>query len=56
MDPRVGPITPQLAWRVAVLGGIAFVLFGVVFFRLWYLQVLTGQDYVVQASANRLRK
>ena len=35
------PITPQLAWRVAVLGGIAFVLFGIVFFRLWYLQVLT---------------
>ena len=56
IEDRVRPITPQLAWRVAVLGGIAFVLFGIVFFRLWYLQVLSGQDYVVQASENRLRK
>ena len=38
------PITPQLAWRVAVLGGIAFVLFGIVFFRLWFLQVLSGEQ------------
>ena len=53
---RVRPITPQLAWRVAVLGGIAFVLFGIVFFRLWYLQVLTGQDSRTVASQNRLRK
>jgi penicillin-binding protein 2 len=56
MDPRVSPITLQLAWRVAVLGAIAFVLFGIVFFRLWYLQVLSGQDYVVQARENRLRE
>ena len=56
IEDRVRPITPQLAWRVAVLGGIAFVLFGIVFFRLWYLQVLSGQDYVSQASENRLRK
>jgi penicillin-binding protein 2 len=56
IEDRVRPITPQLAWRVAVLGGIAFVLFGIVFFRLWYLQVLSGQDYVTQASENRVRK
>jgi len=31
----VPPITPQLAWRVAVLAAIAFVLFATVFFRLW---------------------
>ena len=48
VEERVRPITPQLAWRVAVLGGIAFVLFGIVFFRLWYLQVLTGQEAVAQ--------
>jgi penicillin-binding protein 2 len=35
-------ITPQLALRVAILGGIALVLFAVIFFRLWYLQVLSG--------------
>jgi len=47
IDDRRPPITPQLAVRVAVLGGFAFVLFAVIFFRLWFLQVLTGDDYVV---------
>src|SRR5215210_8107801 len=49
LEERRPAITPQLAVRVAVLGGVAFVLFGVVFFRLWFLQVLTGEDYVSQA-------
>src|SRR5918993_5712279 len=56
IDDRRPPITPQLAVRVAVLGGFAFVLFAVIFFRLWFLQVLTGDDYVVQARENRIRK
>ncbi len=56
IEERVRPITPQLAWRVAVLGGIAFVLFGIVFFRLWYLQVLTGDEAVGKARENRVRK
>ena len=55
IEERVRPITPQLAWRVAVLGGIAFALFAIVFFRLWFLQVLSGQDYVLQARENRVR-
>ena len=55
IEDRVRPITPQLAWRVAVLGGIAFALFAIVFFRLWFLQVLSGQDYVLQARENRVR-
>ena len=42
--------------RVALLGGFAFVLFAIVFFRLWFLQVLTGEDYVSQARDNRVRK
>ncbi len=53
-DPRV-PVAPQLALRVAILGGIAMVIFGVIFFRLWYLQVLTGEQYVHQADVNRVR-
>jgi penicillin-binding protein 2 len=53
---RVSPITPQLAWRVAVLGGFAFVLFGIVFFRLWFLQVLSGDELVAKARENRVRK
>jgi penicillin-binding protein 2 len=53
---RRPPITPQLALRVAVLGGIAFVLFAIVFFRLWYLQVLSGDQYLQQAQDNRVRE
>ncbi|MFI5009002.1 MAG: penicillin-binding protein 2 [Solirubrobacterales bacterium] len=53
-EPRT-PVSPQLALRVAVLGAIALVMFGAIFFRLWYLQVLTGDQYVQQANANRLR-
>ena len=56
IQERIRPITPQLAWRVAVLGGLAFVLFGIVFFRLWYLQVLTGEQAVSAARENRVRK
>ncbi len=44
-DPRI-PVSPQLALRVAIIGGVAMVLFGVIFFRLWYLQVLSGEQYV----------
>jgi penicillin-binding protein 2 len=55
VDERRPPITPQLAVRVAVLGGIAFALFAVIFFRLWFLQVLTGDDYVTAARANQSR-
>jgi penicillin-binding protein 2 len=53
-DPRV-PVSPQLALRVAIIGGVAMVMFGVIFFRLWYLQVLSGEQYVQQADANRAR-
>jgi penicillin-binding protein 2 len=56
LEERRPAITPQLALRVALLGGFAFILFGVVFFRLWFLQVLTGEDYVSQARENRVRK
>jgi penicillin-binding protein 2 len=49
-------MSPQLARRVAVLGGIAFVLFAALFFRLWFLQVLSGETYVSQAAENRVRK
>jgi penicillin-binding protein 2 len=54
-DDRRPPITPQLAVRVAMMGGVALILFGIVFFRLWYLQILSGDQYVQQASANRVR-
>ena len=50
------PLTPQLALRVAMLGVLAFALFAIVFFRLWYLQVLSGDQYLRQALDNRVRK
>ncbi|MFP5361255.1 MAG: penicillin-binding transpeptidase domain-containing protein [Thermoleophilia bacterium] len=59
MEPtgeRRTPITPQLALRVAIFGGVALALFAVVFFRLWYLQVLSGDKYLAEASSNRVRE
>jgi penicillin-binding protein 2 len=50
------PISSQLGLRVAVLGGVALLMFGIVFFRLWYLQILTGEQYVQQAAKNTLRE
>jgi len=55
LDDRRPTITPALAFRVAVLGGIAFLMFSVIFFRLWYLQVLSGDRYVAEANDNRVR-
>ncbi|HEX8856004.1 MAG TPA: penicillin-binding protein 2 [Thermoleophilaceae bacterium] len=49
-------ITPQLALRVAILGGFALVMFGVIFFRLWYLQILSGDKYLADANNNRVRE
>ena len=44
-----------MAIRVAILGGIALTLFAIVFFRLWFLQVLSGDQYLVEARENRTR-
>src|SRR3954454_21010980 len=55
-NDRRPTLTPQLALRVAVIGGIALVAFAVIFFRLWYLQVLSGDKYLAEANNNRLRE
>ncbi|MFL5865587.1 MAG: penicillin-binding protein 2 [Thermoleophilaceae bacterium] len=49
-------LTPKLALRVAILGGIALVAFSVVFFRLWYLEVLSGDKYLSEARNNQQRE
>jgi penicillin-binding protein 2 len=54
-DPRVPP-SSQLGVRIALLGGFALVMFGIIFFRLWYLQILTGEQYVQQAAQNTQRE
>jgi penicillin-binding protein 2 len=50
------PQGSRLALRVAVLGGVAVALFGVLFFRLWNLQVLEGDEYLAEAKNNRTRE
>jgi len=55
-NDRRAPITPQLAIRVAIFGAVAFALFAIIFFRLWYLQVLSGDKYLAQANTNRFRQ
>jgi len=54
-DERRTPISPQLARRVAVLSFLTFAVFGVIFFRLWFLQVLSGDQYLAQARNNQSR-
>lgn len=49
------PMNSQFAVRVAVLGGVALLVFTAIFFRLWYLEVLSGDEYLVQAQNNRTR-
>ncbi|HTX32122.1 MAG TPA: penicillin-binding transpeptidase domain-containing protein [Solirubrobacteraceae bacterium] len=54
-EDRRPPLTPQLALRVALIGSFALAMFAIIFFRLWFLQVLSGEKYVAQAATNRLR-
>jgi penicillin-binding protein 2 len=48
-------LTPGLALRVGVLGALALAAFAVLFFRLWSLQVLSGDSYLDAAQNNQLR-
>lgn len=48
-------LTPRIAVRIAVLGGITAVLLGILVLRLWFLQVIAGEDYAAKAEGNRLR-
>jgi penicillin-binding protein 2 len=54
-DERGPAMTNRLALRIALFGGVAVVLFGVLFFRLWLLQVLDGEKYLAEAKSNRTR-
>lgn len=50
------PQGSRLYLRVAVVGGVAAVLFAVLFFRLWNLQVISGDEYLAEAKNNRTRE
>ena len=49
------PTHSQFAVRVAILGGVALVVFAAIFFRLWFLEVLSAESYLKEANANRIR-
>jgi penicillin-binding protein 2 len=54
-EDRRPPLTPQLALRVAIIGSFALAMFAIIFFRLWFLQVLSGDKYAHAATLNRVR-
>jgi penicillin-binding protein 2 len=57
-DPRVAEpyrLTPQLVLRVGMLGALALAVFAILFLRLWALQVLSGDRYLVAAQDNQVR-
>ena len=57
-DPRVDApyrLTPQLVFRIGILGFLTLAVFAILFFRLWALQVLSGNQYLVAAQNNQLR-
>lgn len=50
------PQGSRLYLRVAVVGGVAAVLFAILFFRLWNLQIISGDEYLAEAKNNRTRE
>src|SRR5581483_4020655 len=48
-------MSPQLARRVAIIGTVSLALFAILFFRLWFLQVLSTNHYAIAASRNFVR-
>lgn len=50
------PRRSRLALRTAVVGGVSVALFALLFFRLWNLQVLSGDEYLAEAKNNRTRE
>ncbi len=54
-EDRRSTLTPALAVRVGIAGSLVLLLFAIVFFRLWFLQVLSGHQYVLTANSNQSR-
>src|SRR5918992_552142 len=57
-DPRVEEpyrVTQQMAIRIAILGILAITIFCALFFRLWALQVISGDRYLEDAENNQIR-
>ena len=48
--------TSPLALRISIITGLAIAVFSVLFLRLWYVQVLSGDKYRHEANDNRIRE
>jgi penicillin-binding protein 2 len=48
-------LKPQTALRIGILGALALAAFGILFLRLWSLQVLSGDRYLRAAQNNQIR-
>jgi penicillin-binding protein 2 len=48
-------MSPQLVRRVAIVGTLSLALFAILFFRLWFLQVLSSDHYALAATGNFIR-
>ena len=46
---------PSTGVRLAILVTTVLVLFGILLFRLWFLQILSGDEFIAQADNQRLR-
>jgi penicillin-binding protein 2 len=44
-----------MALRIAILGAVAIAFFAVLFFRLWALQIISGERYLEEARNNQVR-
>jgi len=55
-DDRGPGMNSSMALRIGIFGGFALVLFGILFFRLWFLQILNGEEYLADANSNRTRE
>src|SRR3954454_15424165 len=48
--------TSPLALRISIVTALAIAIFSVLFLRLWYVQVLSGDKYRNEANDNRIRE
>jgi penicillin-binding protein 2 len=55
-EERGPQMNNRLALRIALFGAVALALFAVLFLRLWFLQVLNGDELLAEARNNRTRE
>ncbi len=46
---------PSVSFRTGILAVITLLLLGIIGFRIWFLEVISGSEYVAMANNNRIR-